>query len=163
MATYQLPDGRTVSDSMSFILDGTQYPSNWLLLSSQEDRELLNISGPLPEPPWYDQRFYWSPSEPKDHTLLVAEYIAHIKRNAGSLLSDTDWYITRASETGVAAPQSVLNRRAEIRTLSNDKEALLEATTTTDELAAYVTGPEFNVWEVIVPETGNDTLSFEQP
>jgi len=163
MATYQLPDGRTVSDSMSFILNDTQYPSNWLLLSSQEDRELLNIAGPLLEPPWYDQRFYWSPSEPKDHTLLVAEYIAHTKRNAGSLLSDTDWYITRASETGLQAPQSVLNRRAEIRTLSNTKEALLEATTTTDELAAYVTGPTFNVWETPAPEEGEDTLSFEQP
>lgn len=146
MATYQLPDGRTVSDSMPFTLDDTQYPSNWLLLSSQEDRELLKISGPISEPPWYDQRFYWSPSEPKDHALLVAEYIAHIKRNAGSLLSDTDWYITRASETGLQAPQSVLDRRSHIRQLSNDKEALLRATTTTDELAAYVTSTAYSLW-----------------
>jgi hypothetical protein len=36
--------------------------------------------------------------------------------------------------------------------MSNEKEAFLNATASTDELAAYVTGPEFNVWEVVAPE-----------
>ena len=48
MATYQLSDGRTVSDSMAFTLDDIQYPSNWLLLSSEQDRTERGITGPLP-------------------------------------------------------------------------------------------------------------------
>ena len=142
-------DGKPLSPDVAFTHDGIQYPANWLRLSSPEEREAIGIteeSDPIP----VDQRFYWDTGIPKDHAQLVEQWVGQIKQTAGSLLSQTDWYITRASETGVAAPQSVLDRRAEIRTLSNEKEALLEATTTTDELAAYVTGPEFNVWETPV-------------
>jgi hypothetical protein len=72
-----------------------------------------------------------------------------IKTTAGTFLALTDWYITRQAETGLATPQSVLDRRTEIRRRSNDKELLLQATTTTEELAAYVTSPEFHVWEAL--------------
>jgi hypothetical protein len=147
MASYQLPDGRTVSDSMAFTLDDIRYPSNWLLLSSEEERTDRDITGPLPEPPWYDQRFYWGPDQPKDHAQLVEEYIGHVKRNAGSMLSDTDWMVTRSAEPdGKPVPQEVLDRRAEIRAFSDAKEAAIEATTTTEALAAYVTSPEYSAW-----------------
>jgi hypothetical protein len=155
-------DGKPLSPDVAFTHDGTQYPNNWLRLASPEERAAIGITEE-PDPIPVDQRFYWDTGIPKDHAQLVEQWVGQVKQTAGSLLSQTDWYITRASETGVAAPQSVLDRRSELRALSNEKEALLKATTTTDELAAYVTGPEFNVWEVIVPEAGNDTLSFEQP
>ena len=155
-------NGQPLSPDVAFTHDGVQYPANWLRLASPEERAAIGITE-VPDEPTYDQRFYWGPNIPKDHAQLVEQWVGQIKATAGSLLSQSDWYITRASETGLQAPQSVLDRRADIRALSNSKEAFLEATTTTDELAAYVTGPEFNVWEVIVPEAGNDTLSFEQP
>ena len=142
-------DGKPLSPDVAFTHDGIQYPANWLRLSSPEEREAIGITEE-PDPIPVDQRFYWDTGIPKDHAQLVEQWVGQIKQTAGSLLSQTDWYITRASETGVAAPQSVLDRRAEIRTLSNEKEAFLEATTTTDELAAYVTGPEFSVWETPV-------------
>lgn len=131
--------------------DGTQYPANWLRLSSPEGRAALGITETEDEP-WYDQRFYWGVGNPKDHAQLVEQWTSQIKQTAGSLLAQTDWYITRASETGLQAPQSVLERRSYVRTLSNEKEGSLAATATTDELAAYVTGSEFNRWEEVVVE-----------
>ncbi len=125
--------------------DGTQYPANWLRLSSPAERAALGITENEDEP-WYDQRFYWGVGSPKDHAQLVEQWTSQIKQTAGSLLAQTDWYITRASETGLAAPQSVLDRRSYIRSLSNEKEASLAATQTTDELAAYVTGPSYSDW-----------------
>ena len=175
-------NGQPLSPDVAFTHDGIQYPNNWLRLSSPEEREAIGITE-APDAPFYDQRFYWGPDLPKDHAQLVEQWVKQTKATAGSLLAQTDWYITRASETGVAAPQSVLDRRSELRALSNQKEAFLEATATTDELAAYVTGPEFNVWEEqpVVDDTivvdgvtsgtiltgdtifggfGNDTLTF---
>ena len=175
-------NGQPLSPDVAFTHDGIQYPANWLRLSSPEERAAIGITE-APDAPFYDQRFYWGPDLPKDHAQLVEQWVGQVKQTAGSLLSQTDWYITRASETGVAAPQSVLERRSELRALSNQKEAFLEATATTDELAAYVTGPEFNVWEEqpVVDDTivvdgvtsgtiltgdtifggfGNDTLTF---
>jgi hypothetical protein len=136
--------------------DGTQYPANWLRLSSPEERAALGITETEDEP-WYDQRFYWGVGNPKDHAQLVEQWTVQVKATAGSLLSQTDWYITRASETGLQAPQSVIDRRSYIRYLSNEKEAFLAATETTDELATYVTGSEFNNWEESTP-TADDTI-----
>jgi hypothetical protein len=126
--------------------DGTQYPANWLRLATPEQRAAIGITEAAPEPT-YDQRFYWGPDLPKDHAQLVEQWVSTTKVTAGTLLAPTDWYITRASETGVAAPQSVLDRRSAIRTLSNEKEAFLAATTTTQELAEYVTSQAYTTWE----------------
>ena len=126
--------------------DGTSYPANWLRLASPEERAAIGITETEDEP-YYDQRFYWGVGNPKDHTELVKTWTAQVKATAGSLLSQTDWYITRQSETGLQAPQSVLDRRSLIRYLSNDKEAFLSLTATTEQLAAYVTSQEFNNWE----------------
>jgi len=126
--------------------DGTQYPANWLRLATPEQRAAIGITEAAPEPT-YDQRFYWGPDLPKDHAQLVEQWVGQTKQTANSLLAPTDWYITRASETGVAAPQSVLDRRSALRTLSNEKEAFLAATATTQELAAYVTSQAYTTWE----------------
>ena len=150
-------DGKTLSPDRAFTHNQIQYPANWLRLSSLEEREAIGITEE-PDPIQVDQRFYWNTGIPKDHTQLVEQWVGQVKQTAGSLLSQSDWYITRASETGLAAPQSVITRRTEVRALSNQKEALLEATVTTDELAAYVTGPEFNVWETPSPVVDETTV-----
>jgi hypothetical protein len=144
-------NNKPLSPDVAFEHEGIQYPANWLRLASPEERAAIGITEE-PDPIPVDQRFYWDTGIPKDHAQLVEQWVSQVKQTAGSLLSQTDWYITRFTETGVEAPQSVLNRRSEVRLLSNEKEASLKATASTEELAAYVTGPEFNVWEVVVPE-----------
>ncbi len=143
--------------------DGTQYPANWLRLATVEDRAAIGITE-VPDPIPVDQRFYWDTGIPKDHAQLVEQWTAQVKATAGSLLSQSDWYITRASETGLAAPQSVLERRSLIRVMSNDKEGFLSLTETTEQLAAYVTSEAFNNWEsgasIDGDTDGNDTLSL---
>ena len=141
-------DGKPLSPDRAFTTsDGTQYPANWLRLSSPEERAAIGITEEPDPVVNYDQRFYWGPNLPKDHAQLVEQWTGTIKQTAGSLLSQTDWYITRASETGLAAPQSVLDRRSAVRDLSNGKEAFLRSTASTEELAAYVTSQEFSSWE----------------
>ena len=145
-------DGKPLSPDRAFTTsDGTQYPTNWLRLATPAQREAIGITE-QPDAPVYDQRFYWGYDNdgnliPKDHTQLVDQWTAQVKTTAASLLTPTDWYVVRESETGLEAPQSVVDRRASIRYLSGYKEGLLVGTTSTDELAAYVTGPDFGVWE----------------
>ena len=82
---------------------------------------------------------------------------------AGTLLSPTDWYVTRNAENGSAIPQDVLDRREEIRNYSNVKEIALTATTSTDELAAYVTSQSFSEWAPPVVVEEPVELPVEQP
>ena len=60
-----------------------------------------------------------------------------IKKQASGLLTPTDWHVIKATEVesySVSAEQTTY--RAAVRTASNDMEALIDACTTVDELAA---------------------------
>lgn len=130
--------------------DGTQYPANWLRLATPEERAAIGITEE-PDPQPYDQRFFWGYDQdgnliPKDHSELIEYWISQTKQTAGTLLSPTDWMIVRQTETGAETPAEVLLHRFQIRELSNGKELQIKATTTTEELAAYITGPDYPVW-----------------
>jgi hypothetical protein len=146
MSTYQLPNGTTVSDSMAFTYDDIQYPENWIRLSTEEDRENIGLAGPLPEPPWYDQQFYWGPDQPKDHAELVKLYCGYVRLNANAQLRDTDWMVIREADNGTVIDPDIKTLREDIRLAAGTKIAAINATTTTDELAAYITGPDYPVW-----------------
>ena len=46
--------------------DGTQYPANWLQLSTEEDRIAVGISEVPDNSVYYDDRFYWGVGIPKE-------------------------------------------------------------------------------------------------
>jgi hypothetical protein len=139
-------NGKPLSPDVAFTHNGVQYPANWLRLSSPAERAAIGITEE-PDPPTYDQRFYWGVGNPKDLAQLKTQWIAQTKATAGSLISPTDWVIIRSVEPGGrAAAQSILQERSRIRTASDTKEAAINATTTVDELAAYITGPDYNNW-----------------
>lgn len=156
---YALPDGRTLPMDAPWTYEGIQYPANWLRLSTQLDRDRLGIVWePDPEP--YDQRFYWGPGLPKDHTQLVEQWVAQTKATAGSLLQPTDWQVIREADNGTAMTVDTKAKRQAIRDKSAEKVAAIEATTSTEELAAYITGPDYSQWLAASPAPAEDTLSF---
>ena len=116
--------------------EGNQYPANWLNLSTAEEKAAIGITE-VADPVRADDRFYWNGdvNTPKDIDQVKAMLIAQSKATAGSMLSETDWKIIRATETGVPASAEVLAERAAIRAASNDNEVAINACTTVDELA----------------------------
>jgi len=148
-------DGKPLSPDVAFTHDGIQYPANWLRLATPEERTAIGITEEPDQQP-YDQRFYWGYDAdgnliPKDHTQLVDQWCNQTRTTAGTLLQPTDWMVIREADNGVAMPQDVKDRREEIRQLSGVKIAAIQATTTTDELAAYITSGEYNSWELAPP------------
>ena len=150
--------GRPFTDA-----NGVQYPSNWLRLASEEEKQAIGITWEA-DPAPVDQRFYWSEGNPKrledepavdengdpvldaagNQTInygLKPEWVRKQKEIAGSLLASTDWYVTRKAETDVAIPADVLAYRESVRTISGTRESEINACTTTDELAALLTNP----------------------
>ena len=154
-------DGRPISPDRAFTHNEIQYPANWIRLASEAEKAAIGLTYE-PDPPVVDQRFYWDSGIPKDHTQLVEQWVGQTKTTAGTLLAPSDWYITRQAETGAAVPQEVLDRRTEIRAFSNTKEQAILATTSTDELAAYITSADYSRWEPEAPvlDLGGDTITF---
>jgi hypothetical protein len=124
---------------------GVQYPANWLRLASPEEREAIGITE-VPDPAPYDQRFYWGPDLPKDHTQLVEQWTQQTRHTANTLLQPTDWIIIREADNGKEADPLIKIWRQDVRFAAGDKVIAIEATTTTEELAAYITGVDYPVW-----------------
>lgn len=130
--------------------EGNRYPANWLRLSSAEEKEGIGITE-VPDPPQYDQRFYWGFDDkgkliPKDHGQLVEQWVAQTRTTANTLLQPTDWIVIREADNGKAADPLTKIWREDIRLAAGTKITAIAVTTTTDELAAYIIGSEYNVW-----------------
>ena len=143
-------DGKPLSPDVAFTHDGIQYPANWLRLATPEERTAIGITEE-PDPQPYDQRFYWGYDSdgnliPKDHAQLVEQWSQQTRTTAGTLLQPTDWIIIRQADNGVEADPAIKTWREDIRLATGDKITAIEDTTTTDELAAYITGADYPVW-----------------
>lgn len=57
-----------------------------------------------------------------------------IKERANSVLSETDWYVVREQETGESIPQSVIDHRAKVRSLSDEFESDVNALESVSEV-----------------------------
>lgn len=151
--------GRPFTDA-----NGTQYPSNWLRLASEKEKEAIGITFEA-DPAPVDTRFYWDHDLPKrledepvvdedgnpvldDEGVQVVNqglktvWVAQQKLEAASLLVQTDWYVTRKAETDAAIPADVLAYRESVRTVSGTRESEIIACTTTEELAALLTNTQ---------------------
>jgi hypothetical protein len=138
-------DGKPLAPDVAFTHEGIQYPANWLRLATPEEREAIGITE-VPDPAPYDQRFYWNPDLPKDHTQLVEQWTQQTRTTAGTLLAPTDWVIIREADNGKAADPALKQLREDIRLATGQKNAAIAATADTAELAAYITGSEYPVW-----------------
>jgi hypothetical protein len=67
---------------------------------------------------------------------LKSNHVARIKSQAAGLLQSTDWYVIRNAESQAAIPANISTYRAAVRTKSNDMEALINAVSSVEQLAA---------------------------
>jgi hypothetical protein len=106
-------NGNPLPVDTPFEIDGTQYPANWLRLTSIEEKNAVGITeAPDPEP--YDDRFYWGHDNPKDLNILKTNWTAQVKDTANKLLAQSDWMIIRKVERNVDVPADTTQYRKEV-------------------------------------------------
>ena len=152
-------DGSPLAVDVAFkTSDGTQYPANWLRLSTADEKTALGITE-VADDPVYDSRFYWGNGTAKTLTdtnevdengdpvldsdgnqvvtLGVKSVLkAQEKDIAGSLLAKYDWYVVRKAEKSTAIPTAISTYRDGVRTACNTRETEIDACADT---AALVT------------------------
>ena len=67
---------------------------------------------------------------------LKSNHIARIKSQAAGALQSTDWYVIRNAESGASIPTNISTYRTAVRAKSNDMEALINAVSSVEQLAA---------------------------
>ena len=138
---YQLA-GKNLPLDRPFKTAGTQFPSNWLRLSTAVDREAYGITF-VEEGPSFDSRFYTGFDSDgnliaKDLDELLAFYKREVNQIAGGLLSKTDWMVIRKADIGTAIPDSYVSWRQSIRNCNEAKITALTLITTLSDLITYV-------------------------
>ncbi len=145
-----LLNGKPLSPDSAFTHNNIQYPANWIRLSTLEQKEAIGITE-VPDAPVYDQRFYWGYDAdgnliPKDHPQLVTQWTEQTRTTAGTLLAPTDWMIVREVDNLTPVSNEIKTSRQNIRILCGNKVTNIGITTTTGELATYVTSPDYSSW-----------------
>ena len=152
-------DGSPLAVDVAFkTSDGTQYPANWLRLSTADEKIALGITE-VTDNPVYDNRFYNGDGSGKelddvdakdqegnllknpDGTQMVILGVKSVlkaqeKVTAGTLLAPYDWYVVRKAEKSTAIPTSITTYRDGVRTACDTREKEIDACSDT---AALVT------------------------
>jgi len=117
---------KPLSYDRAFTHAGIQYPANWLRLASLEEKTAIGITE-VADDPWYDQRFYWGVGNPKDLAELKTQWKATQSEICNSLLSPSDWRVTRAAELGQAVASAWLTYRGAVRSACNTRQTEITA------------------------------------
>ena len=132
-------DGKPLPVDVAFkTSDGTQYPANWLRLTTKAEKEAIGITE-IADDPVYDSRFYWGDGTAKalddvnakdekgnllknpDGSQMVILGVKSVlkakeKEIAKSLLNTYDWQVVRKAEKGTELDSNVATYRDAIRT-----------------------------------------------
>ena len=99
---FKTTTGLTIQPDRAFTLGNVQYPATWIRLSSPEEKAAIGITWEEP-PKLKDERWYYNrmkdgevTSEPKPLDQLKERETANAKKQAGAMLSGSDWMVIRS-------------------------------------------------------------------
>jgi len=126
-----------------FKVGDVNYPAGWIANNSQSERDKLNITLAA-EPIPHDQRFSWGwnadgTEKWKDLAVLKKQWAEKQPVISKDLLAGSDWLVVRKAELGTAIPTAWSDYRTAVRLACNNREDLLNATSTAAELKALIT------------------------
>jgi len=145
-------DGRRLRVGRPFkTADGVSYSQLWATQLSADEKTAIGITYEA-DPAPVDTKYYYSAGNPRqldngtddegNPTYGIRPGIVQQQKDtAASLLAQTDWYVTRKSETDTAIPANVSTYRAAVRTVCNTRETEIAAVTTTEALEALMKAP----------------------
>ena len=146
-------DGRRLRVGRPFkTTDGVSYSQLWAKQLSDEQKTALGITYEA-DPAPFDSKYYYSAGNPRqldngtddegNPTYGIRPGIVQQQKDtAASLLAQTDWYVTRKSETDTAIPSNVSTYRTAVRTVCGTREAEIAAVSTTAALEALMKAPD---------------------
>ena len=144
-----LLNGNRLSEGTSFYdANGTQYPPQWLNVSTEEQKAAIGITW-VADPAPFDSRFYWDTDLPKaledkleeDGSTtkgLKSNFKAQVKDTANKLLAQTDWYVIRKAERSVDIPTDIADQRSAIVTEANRLDTAIDGVDTVEGLIAIL-------------------------
>ena len=124
--------------------NGVQHPANWNIWP-QSEKDAMGITSVEPESPPDSQYYNWSMGDDYKITKsakpladVKAQKIEDAKTTTNTMLSPSDWYVTRKAEADTAIPSGITALRTALRTNYAALKSAINAAGDVDALAALV-------------------------
>ena len=156
MAWVIVEDGAVVREfhrPTAFTYKDLQYPSNWIQNATAEEKSAIGlvevtISGGRKNDDYYDNDLgniviasdgsasrTWK-NTARTLSTVQSKKVEDAKGTANNMLSPTDWYVVRKSETDVAVPSEISAYRTAVRTCYGNLKTAINAASDVDGVAS---------------------------
>ncbi len=146
---YCTQNQQYIQEGNAFEVNGTQYPANWLNLSTPEEKASLGLEEVVATNQPQNQTYYWVSetlngpeltyvNTPKDLTSVKSTAINQVNQTAYSILLPTDWMVVKAVETSTTVAPSWNSWRQSIRTTATSTVSSIEGATDVDAVATIM-------------------------
>lgn len=144
---YAQSENKYIQEGTAFELDGVSYPSNWLNLSSPEDKAAIGLQEVIATNSPASDKFYWVSetlsgasltytNTPKDLDPCKENEVSATNATAYAILLPSDWMVVKAFETSTPMDAAWSAWRAQIRSQAATQVAAINACASIEELAA---------------------------
>ena len=107
---YSTTDGQYINEGQAFTINGIQYSSNWLNLSTPEEKLAIGLEEVIATNSPDNDTYYWVTSTlnkasltytntPKDLAQVKTTAVSQVNATAYSILLPSDWMAVKAFET----------------------------------------------------------------
>jgi len=142
---YSTTDGQYIQEGTQFTIDGVEYPSNWLNLSTPEQKEAIGLEEVIATNSPANDQYYWVSTElneatltyintPKDLDTVKSNSISQINQTAYTILLPSDWMVVKSVETGTPMSTAWNTWRESIRTTADTSRTAVAEATDVDEV-----------------------------
>ena len=142
---YSTTDGQYIYAGNQFTIDGVEYPSNWLNLSTEEQKAEIGLEEVIATNQPASDVYYWVSTEldkasltyvntPKDLDTVKSNSVSQINQTAYSILLPSDWMVVKSVETGTQVPAEWNTWRESIRTTADTSRTAVASAVDVDEV-----------------------------
>lgn len=161
-----LHNGRTIKIGKAWVSDdNTKHPRGWVRWDADRKEAMGLVWEDDPVVETFDNKFYWAKdierkladenvvdedgkavNDPMTGKQMVnlglkSRWVAQTKTTANSLLSTSDWYVTRKAEASTAIPSDISKYRTDVRTASKTIEDKINGCADLDAFKALFDAP----------------------
>lgn len=146
---YCTQNQQYIQEGTAFEINGTQYPANYLNLSTPEEKAALGLEEVVATNTPANDQYYWVSqtltgptltytNTPKDLTTVKSTAIAQVNQSAYSILLPSDWMVVKAVETSTKTPAAWDTYRQSVRTTATSTVNGIEGAVDVDGVQAVM-------------------------
>ena len=146
---YSTTDGQYIQDGTQFTIGGITYPSNWLNLSTPEQKSAIGLEEVIATNQPANDQYYWVSTElngpsltyintPKNLTDVKSNALSQVNNTAYSILFPSDWMVVKAFETSTPINPDWNTWRASIRATADSTRTAITSAQNVDAVATIM-------------------------